>query len=117
MVSRTQQGSPAAQACHAPTNACCSCLLLTLWSWACQINTGRSSLFTSPDSAVFLQKVKIAEEETSAALNHAEKQIWTWSIILSFIFVFGWPLLALPAGVFSKASHTSIVKVHPIASQ
>lgn len=61
--------------------------------------------------------MKIAEEETSAALNHAEKQIWTWSIILSFIFVFGWPLLALPAGVFSKASHTTIVvKLKPIAT-
>ena len=51
-----------------------------------------------------MQKVKIAEEETTQALNHAEKQIWTWSLILTFIFVFGWPLLALPAGVFSKVS-------------
>ena len=51
-----------------------------------------------------LQKQSIAEEETSEALNKAERIIWTWCIILTAIFIFGWPLLALPAGVFPKVS-------------
>ncbi|KAL0044933.1 hypothetical protein WJX82_002287 [Trebouxia sp. C0006] len=47
-------------------------------------------------------KKSIAKEETSEALNKAERIIWTWCIILTVIFIFGWPLLALPAGVFPK---------------
>lgn len=48
------------------------------------------------------QKAEIAGEESHTALVKAEKIIWTWSAILTFIFLFGWPLLVLPAGVFSK---------------
>ena len=49
-----------------------------------------------------LQKKSIAKEETTEALNKAERIIWTWCILLTAIFIFGWPLLALPAGVFPK---------------
>lgn len=55
-----------------------------------------------PSCNAVLQKNKIALEETPEALNRAERRIWIWCIILTAIFIFGWPLLALPAGVFSK---------------
>lgn len=44
----------------------------------------------------------IAGEESVQALDRAEKIIWTWALVLSFLFLFGWPLLALAAGVFSE---------------
>ncbi|KAL3163035.1 hypothetical protein ABBQ32_009460 [Trebouxia sp. C0010 RCD-2024] len=47
-------------------------------------------------------KTAVANEETIEALNNAEKKIWIWCIVLTAIFIFGWPLLALPAGVFPK---------------
>lgn len=49
-----------------------------------------------------LQKKAIAKEETIEALNKAERKIWIWCIILTIIFIFAWPLLALLAGVFPK---------------
>ena len=48
----------------------------------------------------------IAKEESIEALNRAERIIWIWAIVLSCIFLFGWPLLALPAGVWSKGYFT-----------
>lgn len=48
------------------------------------------------------QKKAIEKEETKSALDYAEKTIWIWCIVLTFIFIFGWPLLALAPGVFPK---------------
>ena len=48
------------------------------------------------------QKKAIAKEESAEALNKAERTIWIWASILTVVFLFGWPLLALPAGVWSK---------------
>lgn len=44
----------------------------------------------------------ITEELKPEALNHARKQIWWWSGVLCFVLVIAWPLLTLPAGVFSQ---------------
>ncbi|KAK9812167.1 hypothetical protein WJX73_001283 [Symbiochloris irregularis] len=52
------------------------------------------------------QRLEIESEETPAALDHAQKQIWWWSGVLCFVLVIAWPLLALPAGVFSKGYFT-----------
>ena len=57
---------------------------------------------------VLMQKKTIAKEETKEALDKAERIIWTWSVILTFIFLFAWPLLALAPGVFPQASTSSL---------
>ena len=44
----------------------------------------------------------LSEELKPEALNHARKEIWWWSGVLCFVLVFAWPLLTLPAGVFSQ---------------
>ena len=49
-----------------------------------------------------MQQADIAGEDSEQALAKAEKIIWSWSAILTFVFLFGWPLLVLPAGVFSE---------------
>ena len=53
--------------------------------------------------SLLLQNAEIAKEDSHEKLVKAEKIIWTWSAVLTFIFLFAWPLLALPAGVFSKS--------------
>lgn len=55
-----------------------------------------------------IQRKAIAKEETTEALNNAERKIWIWCIILTAIFIFGWPLLALPAGVFPKVLYLTL---------
>lgn len=51
-----------------------------------------------------MQRLAIESEETPKALDYARNQIWWWSSALCVVLVFAWPLLALPAGVFSKVS-------------
>ncbi|KAK9834606.1 hypothetical protein WJX74_005599 [Apatococcus lobatus] len=52
-------------------------------------------------SDISKDKKSIAKEETKDALDNAEKKIWIWCIVLTFIFLFAWPLLALaPGGYF-----------------
>lgn len=49
--------------------------------------------------------MKDVEDELSPkALDNARKQIWWWSGALCFILVIAWPLLSLPAGVFSQVN-------------
>lgn len=52
------------------------------------------------------QRLAIESEETPKALDYARNQIWWWSSALCVVLVFAWPLLALPAGVFSKGYFT-----------
>ena len=50
-------------------------------------------------------QMKDVEEELSPkALDNARKQIWWRSGALCFILVIAWPLLSLPAGVFSQVN-------------
>ena len=51
-----------------------------------------------------LQKAETAAEETPEQLRKIERRIWIWAGSLTVIFLFIWPLLALPAGVFSKVN-------------
>ena len=51
-----------------------------------------------------MQDKEIAQETTPLELLRIEKLIWTWAGSLTLIFLFAWPLLALPAGVFSKGA-------------
>ena len=49
-----------------------------------------------------MQKEDISEEESPKNLLRIEKLIWIWAGGLTFVFIFAWPLLTLPAGIFSK---------------
>ena len=40
--------------------------------------------------------------EDDESMKKAVLYLWGWAGPLSFIILFAWPLLALPAGVFSK---------------
>ena len=51
-----------------------------------------------------VQMTELLDEHKPEALNHARKQIWLRSGGLCFVLVIAWPLLTLPAGVFSQAS-------------
>ncbi|KAK9803818.1 hypothetical protein WJX73_003159 [Symbiochloris irregularis] len=57
-------------------------------------------------SDITRDKRSIAKEESIEALNKAERTIWIWAGVLTFVFLFGWPLLTLPAGVWSKGYFT-----------
>lgn len=61
------------------------------------------------------QQKTIAGEESVQALDRAEKIIWTWALVLSFLFLFGWPLLALAAGVFSEVVLPPIYVHHALS--
>lgn len=54
------------------------------------------------------QMQDITQELKPEALNHARRQIWWWSGVLCFVLVIAWPLLSLPAGVFSQVCAQSV---------
>jgi hypothetical protein len=51
-----------------------------------------------------LQMKDVEDELSPKALDNARRQIWWWSGALCFILVIAWPLLSLPAGVFSQVN-------------
>lgn len=60
--------------------------------------------FLIPCNDLLVQRKETAHEETPAELARIERQIWIWAGTLTVVFLFAWPLLALPAGVFSKVT-------------
>ena len=48
----------------------------------------------------------VAEEDSPAAMDHAKKVMVYVGWGLSLVLIVVWPLLALPAGVFSKSYFT-----------
>ena len=66
--------------------------------------TKRKVKLSCPEQMDLSQRAETANEETPEQLRKIERRIWIWATVLSIIFVFAWPLLALPAGVFSKVS-------------
>ena len=63
--------------------------------------------------SITAQGLHYAGDETPADLDYAKRQIWWWSGGLCILLVFVWPLLALPAGVFSKVGlHHALAWFH-----
>ena len=52
------------------------------------------------------QKYIDYEEEDSAAMARAYKVTWIWSLSVSVLIFVVWPLLTLPAGIFSEGYFT-----------
>ena len=53
-----------------------------------------------------------AAEDSEEGMNIALHRIWWWGGSLALVLVVVWPLLALPAGVFSEGYFTFWVRLH-----
>jgi hypothetical protein len=63
-----------------------------------------------------LQIEDISEEESPKNFLRIERLIWIWAGGLTFVFIFAWPLLALPAGILSKVRSIAAAVAHPSAA-
>ena len=54
--------------------------------------------------------------DSPEAMQDALRFVVRWGSLLAFILIPVWPLLALPAGVFSKGMHSSSLKPLPLPS-
>ncbi len=57
------------------------------------------------------------EKEDLGQMAHAYKLTWIWAITLSIVIFVLWPLLALPAGIFSRGYFTFWVILSMVRSR
>lgn len=60
----------------------------------------------SPAAIGWCLQVIDSEKEDPAAMAYAYKMTWIWAGCLSVVVFVLWPLLTLPAGVFSRSYFT-----------